>query len=296
VIAGLALAVAAAACFETGYVLQALEARASRPGPGRSLGLLGRLARRPMWLAGIGLAGAGAALQAGALLLAPLSVVQPALALGLVLLLGLAQRVLGERVGGGEVAGAILVAIGVVTVALCAPARDTAGGPAPAIAAVMGTLALVVLAPHALSRPGPPLALAGAAAGDVWAAVGLKLATDALSRGAIVPAIAWGAGCAAAAALALAAEMGALQRIAAVRVGPVVLAAQVALPVLLAPLVARETWSGTPAGGLALGAGLAAVAAGAAVLGASAPVGDVIFARPREPLEHDVGGARERGE
>src|SRR4051812_19507721 len=147
-IAGLALAVAAAACFETGYVLQALEARASRPRPGPSLGLLGRLARRPRWLAGIGLAGAGAALQAGALLLAPLSVVQPTLALGLVLLLGLAHRVLGERVGRREVAGAILIAIGVVTVALCAPTRQTAGGSPPVVAVVMGILALLVLAPH----------------------------------------------------------------------------------------------------------------------------------------------------
>ena len=250
-IAGLALAVAAAACFETGYVLQALEARASRPAPRPHLALLARLARRPAWLAGIGLAGAGVALQASALLLAPLSLVQPVLALGLVMLLGLARRVLGERVGRRELAGAALIAVGVTTVALCAPSRRTGDGAPLAIAVVMGAL--------------------GAALG-------------------------WAVGCAAAAALALAAEMSALQRVAAARVGPIVLAAQVALPVLLAPLVARETWGGTPGGGLVLGAGLAAVAAGAAVLGASRPVAGVIFSGAREPIEDDVGGARQRRE
>jgi drug/metabolite transporter (DMT)-like permease len=296
VIAGLALAVAAAACFETGYVLQALEARASRPSARPHLALLARLARRPAWLAGIGLAGAGVALQALALLLAPLSVVQPALALGLVMLLGLARRVLGERVGRRELAGAALIAVGVATVALCAPGRRTDDGAPLAIAVVMGALGVAAIAPYALRRPGAALAVAGAGAGDVWAAVGLKLATNALSRGALGAALGWAVGCAAAAALALAAEMSALQRVAAARVGPIVLAAQVALPVLLAPLVSRETWGATPGGGLVLGGGLAAVAAGAAVLGASRPVGGVIFAGAREPIEHDVGGAGQRRE
>jgi drug/metabolite transporter (DMT)-like permease len=294
--AGLALAVAAAGCFEGGYVLQALEARGSPPAPGPRLALLARLARRRRWLAGIALSGVGVALQALALLVAPLSAVQPALALGLVLLLVLARRVLGERVGRREVAGAMLIVAGVTVVALCAPGRHTGGGSALAIAVTMVTLGVVAIGPHLARRSPARLAVAATAAADVWAAVGLKLATDALSRGRLLVALAWGIGCAGAAVLALSAEMSALQRVAAARVGPIVLAAQVVVPVALAPVIARESWAGTPGGGLVLGAGVAAVAAGAAILGASDAVGDVLFGRGGEPLEHDVGGVRKRGE
>jgi drug/metabolite transporter (DMT)-like permease len=292
-IAGLALAVAAAACFETGYVLQALEARATRTEPAPSFALLARLARRRMWLAGIALSVLGAGFQAVALLLAPLSLVQPALALGLILLLVLANRVLGEPVGRREVGGAVLIAVGVTVVALCAPGRHVGGGSGLAIAVVMGGLGAVAVAPHVLRRAGPWLTVAGVAAADVWSAIGLKLATDAVAGGRVPAALGWAVGCAAAAALALSAEMSALQRVAAARVGPIVLAAQVAVPVLLAPLIAGETWTQTPGGGLALGAGAAAVAAGAAVLGASGPVRDVLLARGGEPVEHDLGGARQ---
>jgi drug/metabolite transporter (DMT)-like permease len=294
--AGLALALTAAACFEAGYILQALEARASPAGPGRQLELLARLARRRTWLAGIALSAIGVGLQALALLLAPLSVVQPALALGLVVLLVLAHRVLGERVGRREVAGAALIGAGVAVVAVCAPDRGSTAGSAVAIAVTMTALGVVAIAPHLRLRSGAGVAVAATAAADVWAAVGLKLATDALSRGKLVAALAWAAGCAGAAALALSAEMSALRRVAASRVGPVVLAAQVAVPVALAPLIARETWTATPGGGLSLAAGVAAVTAGAAILGASGPVRDLLLARGGEPLEHDVGRARKRGE
>ena len=295
--AGIVLAVIAAACFEGGYVLQALEARASPPAPGPRLALLGRLARRRRWIAGIALSGLGVGLQALALLIAPLSVVQPALALGLVLLLVIARHALAERVGGSEATGAALVAAGVTVVALCAPDRHAGGGSAVAIAVTMAALAAVAIAPHVPRRSPAGLAVAATAAADVWAAVGLKLATDALSGGRIAASVAWAGGCAAAAALALSAGMSALQRVAAARVGPVVLAAQVAVPVALAPLIARETWGSTPAGGLALGAGLVAVTAGAAVLGASGPVGDMVgLARRGELAEHHLGGAGQLGE
>jgi hypothetical protein len=295
--AGLVLAVMAAACFEAGYVLQALEARASSPAPGPRLALLVRLAQRRRWIGGVALSGLGVALQALALLFAPLTVVQPALALGVVLLLVLARHALGERVGRSEAAGAALIAAGVTVVALCAPDRHAGGGSSIAIAVTMAALGALAIAPFVARSSPAGLAVAATAAADVWAAVGLKLATDALARGRIVAPLAWAAGCAAAAALALSAEMTALQRVAAARVGPVVLAAQVAVPVALAPLIGRETWERTPAGGLALGAGVAAVAAGAAVLGASGPVGDMVaLVRRGEPSEHDVRGARQLSE
>src|SRR4051794_15520144 len=94
---GIALAAGAACCFDGAVALQAVEARAVGE---RTVGagMLRSLLARPRWLAATGLAIAGWPLQIGALALAPLTVVQPALALGLVLLLALGRRLLGEPV------------------------------------------------------------------------------------------------------------------------------------------------------------------------------------------------------
>ena len=88
----------AAACYEVGYALQA---RASRRAPVKielRPGLLASLARQRLWVGGVSLAVLGWPLQLLALRYAPLTVVQPTLALGLVLLLALAARYLGEPV------------------------------------------------------------------------------------------------------------------------------------------------------------------------------------------------------
>jgi drug/metabolite transporter (DMT)-like permease len=291
VIAGLALAVLAAACFEVGYVLQALEARASEGIPAPRLSLLATLARRRTWLLGVALAVLGAILQAVALLLAPLTVVQPTLALGLVLLLVLASRVLREPIGGREYAGAGAILAGVIVVALCAPPRNPGGGSSEAVAVAMLAIGAVAVVAHVVPRCPAGVAVAAAAAGDVWAAVGLKLAADAISDSRILVAGAWALGCGAAGALALAAETNALQRMPASRVGPIIVGAQVAAPVLLAPALFGETWSNTPAGGVALGAGVAAVTAGAAILGGSRPAPTVSGARGGAELEDRVGRA-----
>ncbi|HEY0344154.1 MAG TPA: hypothetical protein VGC59_05890, partial [Solirubrobacteraceae bacterium] len=61
----------------------------------------------------------------------------------------------------------------------------------------------------------------------------------------------------------------ALQRRGAARVAPVVLGGQVAVPVILAPLVLGERWSATAGGVGLIAAGLAAVVVGSALLAAS---------------------------
>ena len=101
-IGGIAVALAAACCYELAYVVQALEAREAGGGERIEPTLLGRLLRRPRWVAGTALSGVGALLQIWALTLAPLTVVQPTLALGLVLLLVLSATVLHEPVGRRE--------------------------------------------------------------------------------------------------------------------------------------------------------------------------------------------------
>src|SRR5262249_14392524 len=101
---GALVAACASACYETSYALQALEARRVHVFRTVRVSLLARLARRPLWLGAIALAVLGWPLQLLALSLAPLTLVQPVIALGVVLLLVLASRLLHERIGARELA------------------------------------------------------------------------------------------------------------------------------------------------------------------------------------------------
>ncbi len=297
---GLLVAVLAAACYEGAYVVQALETRRAGGSPRIEAGLLLRLVRRPLWVAATLLSGLGAAAQVAALANAPVAVVQPTLALGLILLLVFAHRVLGERVGRREVAGVAAIVVGVAVLGLSAPATTHAITSDVGLAAVLALLAAVLLAPLLLRGriDDPRLRVAAAAAGDVLAALGMKLVADAISHGAWGAALAWAVPSALAGLLALTAEMSALQRIPATRVAPPILAAQVVVPVVVAALLLGESWAGTPLGGAAVGLGVALVGMGALTLGASAPVADAIAAGEGLDavavggLEHEVGGRR----
>jgi len=296
-IAGIAVALAAACCYELAYVTQALETRRAGGGERIEPTLLARLLRQPRWVAGTALSGVGALLQVWALTLAPLTIVQPTLALGLVLLLVLSATVLHEPVGRRERIGVALIVAGVAVAALTsAPAVGKAADPA-AVLALVALLGVPTLLPFALrSLADARLRVLAAAAGDALAAVGLKLVADAANRGTWPLAVVYAAGAALAGLLALTAEMSALQRTAATRVAPVVLAGQVLVPSLAGPLVFGEQWGRSPAADVLLALALLTVAGGAALLGASRAVADVIAGKE---LQHDVGGdgqPRERGD
>jgi drug/metabolite transporter (DMT)-like permease len=299
VLGGLIVALLAACCYEVAYAVQALEARAIDADKALRASLLVRLAQRRRWVAGTGLSALGAGLQVLALVLAPLSVVQPVLALGLVGLLVLAQRLLGERPGRRDLLGVLAVVAGVTGVALAAPAHAGRAAAGARMGAELAVLAAVALAPYALRgrTAAPWLAVAGAAAGDATAALGMKLAADALHGGTLLAAVGWGALAAATGLLALTAEMSALQRLPATRVAPVIVAAQVLIPVATAPLLLGEGWGATPLGGTVLGACVALVTGGAALLASSPLVGEIVAAaHAPEAVEHDGGGGGQRRE
>lgn len=272
-VSGLALGVAAAAAFEGSYVLQALEARRAAEVDRPQVALLARLAGRPLWALGILLSALGFALQVLALRSAPLSVVQPLLALGLVLLLGLSRWVLHERVGRRELAGVGGVVAGVCLVVLAAPQRGHPSGSTGLVVACC-VLGAVLLAPFARRSVAPRPLVAAAACGDALAALAVNEVARRLTE-APAAAAGWAVLAALAGLLALAGEATALQRSPASVVAPVVLAGQVAVPVLLAPLVAGDDWRGTPGGGLLLLAGLVVVVVSAGLLARSPAVGTV---------------------
>lgn len=151
---GTAVAAAAAVCFAIGAVLQHEAAIGDATGDGLNLR---RLMSRPRWLLGQGSTVAGTALQVAALGLAPVAVVQPLLAGGLVI--ALAVRTVRDHC--------------LPTAAELLGAACTAGGLA---------VFLIAAQPAAAEHPRSPAALAVLAA--VVLAVGLVALSAAFDRGA----------------------------------------------------------------------------------------------------------------
>jgi hypothetical protein len=96
---GILAATGASTLYSLGIGVQAIDARATSQRHTLRISLLGQLLRRGRWLAGTAMTALGWPLQIVALLFAPLEVVQPALAIGLLVLLALGERMLGERPG-----------------------------------------------------------------------------------------------------------------------------------------------------------------------------------------------------
>jgi drug/metabolite transporter (DMT)-like permease len=288
---GLICALAAAGCYESGYMLQALEARIAPREEALRASLLMRLLARPRWLAGTALSIAGAALQLAALALAPVTLVQPVLALGLVLLLVLAHRVLGEHIGARELVGSAALIAGIVEIAIESPERSNGVTSILALVLIAAPLALLTLLPFALRSRAPlRLAMLAAAAGDSLAAIGLKLGADGAAVDRLGLAALAIAGAGAAGVLALTAEMSALRGLPASHVAPVVVAAQVIVPTVAAMTAFAEPVTAPLVFGVAL------AGAGAALLGSSGAVAGVREGGAQaEVLAHDRGSGRQRG-
>ena len=290
---GIVLAVGASLLYNASIALQALEAREVPGEHSLRVSLIGRLLHNRRWLGATALGLAGWPLEIVALLLAPLTVVQPCLASGLILLLWLGVKRLGERPGRREFLAVGAIVAGVAGVALAAPERTTNHASTAAIALALLLVAFPIAAPYALrsrsghsSRPGggkvgyanaiATLAVISAGCGYAWTAIASKLLTDELAAGAVVVAVAWLATAAASEGLALLSEMSALQQRPATHVAPTMFAVQVLIPVLLAPLIFGESWGSTPLGGAVLVAAMAVAVAGTVLLAGSSAVGAVI--------------------
>jgi drug/metabolite transporter (DMT)-like permease len=277
---GIVAAVGASCLYNTSIALQALEARQVPAQHALRPSLIGRLVRNRRWLGATALGLLGWPLEIVALLLAPLTVVQPCLASGLILLLWLGASRLGESPGRREGLAVAAIVAGVAGVAWAAPERTTDHAGAAAIALALFLVAVPVALPFLLrSRAAAAaglLAVISAGSGYAWTAIASKLLTDELATGAVLAAAAWLATAAASEGLALLSEMSALQQRRATHVAPVMFAVQVLVPVLLAPLIFGESWNATPLGGVALVAFMAVAVAGVVLLAGSRAVGAVI--------------------
>ncbi|HEX5267436.1 MAG TPA: hypothetical protein VFW24_11740 [Acidimicrobiales bacterium] len=162
-----ALAVLAAAANASASVL---ERRVNRDQPDRAAmrwELVARLVRQPLWLAAMGTTAASFLLQAAALGVGQLSMVQPILVLELPMTLLIAARAFGNDLGRREwsAVGAMTAGLGALTLAASptggSPAGIDAIGWALGIGAAAGAMALLVAAgsrirPEAGGRHGRP--------------------------------------------------------------------------------------------------------------------------------------------
>ena len=276
---GIVAAVVASLLYNTSIALQALEARQVPEEHSLRPSLLGRLVRNRRWLGATVLGFLGWPFEVAALLLAPLTVVQPCLASGLILLLWLGVTRLGEAPGRREFIAVGAITVGIAGVALAAPERTTDHAGAGAIALALALVGIPILAPYLFRhRTGivGTLMILSAGFGYAWTAIASKLLTDELAAGAALVGVAWLATVVLSESLALLSEMSALQQRPATQVAPAMFAIQVLVPVLLAPLIFGESWANTPLGGVALVAFLAIAVAGTVLLAGSRVVGAVI--------------------
>jgi drug/metabolite transporter (DMT)-like permease len=279
VIAGVALAALASVLFNSAIVIQASEARAVPDEYGLRLSLIGKLLRRRRWLLGAALGLTAFPLQTVALLWAPLTAVQPADATGLLVLLFLGSRMLGERVGRREVLAVVCIAVGIVILTIAAPKRQVTQVDGADVLLPMGVIALVALAPLLFRKcigAGSMAVVLGAGFAFALGAFCAKIVADAIDRQAWL-AVVLMVGLAALSAFAgTLTEQTALQRRPATQVAPIIFAVELLVPVALAVLVVGEDWQGSSVVGIL--AALALVVGGATTLGRTPTIGRMLEA------------------
>lgn len=191
------LALAAALLFALGTVLQQRVAAQASGAEAMSAGFLLRLARRPLWLAGIAVDVAGFAGQAAALALGRIVVVQPILASSVVFALPLGVWLTGQRVAGREWAAAAVVMAGLgafLVIGDPSGGRDDATARAWIVSfAVLGAACAALVLAARGRAPGLKAALLGSAAGLLFglSAALTKATVEQLDDGVLALVVDW---------------------------------------------------------------------------------------------------------
>jgi drug/metabolite transporter (DMT)-like permease len=278
-VAGVMFACVAALLFNGAVVLQAREARALPPEQGLRLSLLVSLARRRAWLVGIVLQLLAFGLQTAALLLAPLTVIQPADAAGLLLLVYLGARHLGEGVGRAETLAVGSIVVGIVGLTLAAPHRQVTGAdPADTVHVwlPLATLAVAATTPYLVRNwrdASSWIVILGAGFAFALSAFCAKLLADAITRHAWGTLLLVAATAAFGGAIGTLSEQSALQRRQATQVAPLVFVIELLIPVGLAVTVVGEDWHRSPTW---IGICLALVTAGTVALARTPTIAQLI--------------------
>jgi drug/metabolite transporter (DMT)-like permease len=256
---GLAAALVASALFNIGIALQGIEARSAPKKLGLRVSLLTTLFRSRRWVLGWVLGVVGIGPQLVALAYAPFVVVQPALALGLLILLFIGSRLFGERVTWLEVAAVAGIIGGLALVAWGAPPHTEAHRGGAAVIAVVAGLTAVGFYPFFVRGTRLDTGMASiVASGAGFAATNVvtKLLSDDVGQGHYLIAAAWAAIGLISGVAATITGMTAFQRRPATTVVPVSTAVQTFLPIVLEPLFLREHWASARLDGVPITIGL----------------------------------------
>src|SRR5262249_18331039 len=150
------------------------------------------------WVGATLLSLVGWPLQILALDHAPLTLVQPTLALGLLLLLAFGVKVLGERVGPREIGAVAIIIASVGVIAWAAPDEPGSVDRGPGLVVILAVLTAIAMAPCAiglLGRRQYPLwgLVIGAGAADGVAGFVAKLVAEDASAGELLAVAGWAA-------------------------------------------------------------------------------------------------------
>lgn len=175
---GVLAALAAGACFAVAGVLQQSVAAAAAPDESLSVRLLANLVRRPLWLAGIGVAFASYAFQALALSVAPLALVQPLMVTELLFAIPASARLRRVHLSAREWSAILCIGLGLAVALWGASPQSAAKTPGVAPvgrwAVALAVVSALALAMALAGRRLPPLFRAPA-----WAAAaGIVLGTQ----------------------------------------------------------------------------------------------------------------------
>jgi drug/metabolite transporter (DMT)-like permease len=269
---GIALATGASTLYSLGIAVQALDARATGHEHALRITLLTQLMTRARWLLGTGMTALGWPLQILALSYVGVIVVQPTLASGLLVLLLVGERMLGESPGRRELLAVGAIILGVAGIAALAPAHNTRHIHGVAVVIVLALLGAAAFTPFILQLVRRPIANAtmiGAGLAFAWSSLVNQFVADAGANGHYGTAVSWAVGAAAAAVVGLTCEMSALQRRPAILVAPVVFVVQTVVPIGLAPLVLHTSFIDSPLDGVPLLGCLLVVLAGAITIARS---------------------------
>ncbi|HZP72200.1 MAG TPA: hypothetical protein VFA97_02370 [Gaiellaceae bacterium] len=269
-VAAFGLAFASAILAYGGAAMQAFEARSVPRRESLRAGLLIRLLGRPLWLGGTALNILAFGLQVAALSLASLAIVQPTLALGLVVLVVIAAWKLGETIEKETPIGIAAVIAGLVGLAFVAPRRNhipESGLSIGVLGAVLAVIVGVLLAMRLTGRSGGLAASVAAGVTYAWVSFAGALLGTAFAERSWTLAAVWSVGVVAGAALALTAEMTALQSWPVSRSKPVVFVLQTLIPSFAAPFFSAQGFGALY--GVPFAISLVVVAAGAATVASS---------------------------
>ena len=281
--AGLIAGIVSSVLFNLGIALQAIEARRAPPEEGLRASLIWDLLHRRLWVTGLGIEWLGVPLEILAFAWAPFVVVQPLLACGLLVLLGVARRLLDEPPTVDAWVGVGLIIAGTGLIAWGAPGQEDTHRGAVAVIGVVAGLVLVSFIPFALRGRRLDTALTavlGSACGFAATNVAMKLMADDLGNDHWAQAAAWLALAAVAGFGATVTGMTALQRARATMVIPISTAVQIFLPVALEPLFLRESFRDADLEGVPLLVGLMVMLVGIVVLARTRTVSSIAAGLP----------------